>query len=59
MKQMLKQFIANENGATAIEYSLLSAMIAVPLVMALGTLGVALAQIFSSIGNALIGNPSF
>lgn len=59
MKQLLNQFIADENGSTAIEYSFLSALIAIPLVMALGTVGVAMAQIFSTIGNALIGNPSF
>ena len=59
MKQLVSRLFTDESGATAIEYSLLSAVIAVPLITVLSTVGLALAQIFTTIGNALGGNTGF
>jgi pilus assembly protein Flp/PilA len=39
MKKIMKQIRANESGATAIEYGLIAALIAVVLITALGLLG--------------------
>ena len=59
MKQYVSEFLANEDGAAAIEYSLISALIAVPLIAVLSSIGVALAQIFTTIANNLGGNGGF
>ena len=42
MKKMLKQFIADESGATAIEYGLIAAGLALAIVPALNGVGTAL-----------------
>ena len=50
---MLKSFVANESGATAIEYALIASLIAVALVTILGSLGTRLSQEFSQVSVAL------
>ena len=50
---MLKSFVANESGATAIEYALIASLIAVALVTILGSLGNRLSQEFSQVSVAL------
>ena len=50
---MLKSFVANESGATAIEYALIASLIAVALVTILGNLGTRLSQEFSQVSVAL------
>jgi len=44
-----KQFLRDEEGATAIEYALIAALIAVVIAAALGPLGEQIAAIFTSI----------
>jgi pilus assembly protein Flp/PilA len=48
-----KSFVANESGATAIEYALIASLIAIALVTILGSLGTRLSQEFSEISSAL------
>jgi len=49
----LHAFIANENGATAIEYSLIAALIAVVVITASTTIGTNLSTTFTSIASNL------
>ena len=46
-------FLKDESGATAIEYGLLAACIAVAIILAVNTLGNTLNLTFSSIENAI------
>jgi pilus assembly protein Flp/PilA len=50
---MFKSFIANESGATAIEYALIASLIAVAIIGALTTLGGKISSTFSEIANTL------
>jgi pilus assembly protein Flp/PilA len=47
------RFIADESGATAIEYALLGSLIAIVLVTILGSLGTRLSAEFSEVSSAL------
>lgn len=57
----IKKFLNNESGATAIEYGLIAALIAVGLILGLGNLEKSLTKNFNRIGtsldNAAPGNP--
>jgi len=53
MIKSLKSFVANESGATAIEYALIASLIAVALVGILGSLGTALSSEFNEVKGAL------
>jgi pilus assembly protein Flp/PilA len=48
-----KSFVANESGATAIEYALIASLIAIALVTVLGSLGTKLSGVFSEVSSAL------
>jgi pilus assembly protein Flp/PilA len=48
-----KRFLADDAGATAIEYALISALIAIALVTILGALGSQLSAEFSEVSSAL------
>ena len=50
---MLKKFIANEDGATAIEYGLIAALISVVIITALTTVGSNLNTKFGSVASSL------
>ena len=50
---MLKKFIANKDGATAIEYGLIAALIAVVIITALTTIGTNLSADFQSVATSL------
>ncbi len=50
---MIKNFLRNEDGATAIEYGLITAIVAVGIILALGNLRDALNNIFAAISAAL------
>ena len=52
MSKFLK-LIKNEEGATAIEYGLIAALIAVAAITALTTVGTQLNTTFSSVGSSL------
>jgi pilus assembly protein Flp/PilA len=47
------RFVNDESGATAIEYGLIAALIAVGIIAAATTLGNGISDIFSAIGNRL------
>lgn len=53
MTALLKKFIGNENGATAIEYGLIAALISVVVIGVLTTTGTNLQADFTSVATAL------
>ena len=53
MTKFLKQFVSNESGATAIEYGLIAALIAVALIAILGTLSGSLSDTFKKVSDKL------
>jgi len=53
MSNLLKSFAGDECGATAIEYGLICALIAVFLIGALSALGTNLSSEFAEVGTAL------
>ena len=53
----LKDRTAEEGGATAVEYALMIALIAVVIIVAVAFIGKAASNQFSSVGNA-VDNPS-
>jgi pilus assembly protein Flp/PilA len=53
MSKFVTRFLKDESGATAIEYGLIAALIAVVLVAALTTLGKNLSTTFTSVSAAL------
>lgn len=53
MKSAILKFWRDEEGATAIEYGLIAALIAVAAIVGMNALGTGLNEIFSSIGEAL------
>ena len=55
MKNLIVRFANDESGATAIEYGLLAALIAVVLITAVTTLGRNISTSFSNIANS-VGN---
>jgi pilus assembly protein Flp/PilA len=48
-----KRFLADESGATAIEYGLIAALIAVAIIAALNALSVNLQTVFNHVGTQL------
>jgi len=53
MVKSIRVFLADQSGATAIEYALLGSLIAVASSGALSTLGTKLSSTFSEIGSSL------
>jgi pilus assembly protein Flp/PilA len=53
MGNLLRNFLANEQGATAIEYGLLAAGIAVAIIATVAALGTNLNTTFSNVSGAL------
>ena len=53
MKKLLKNFIADESGATAIEYGLIAAGISLAIIAVVNGLGAKLNTKFTSINNSL------
>lgn len=51
--QMIKRFLKEEDGATAIEYGLIAALIGVAIITAVGLVGNELKNTFTDISNAL------
>ncbi len=52
---MFKQFLADEAGATAIEYGLIAALIAVVIITTVTTLGTQLDSTFQGVSDGLAG----
>jgi pilus assembly protein Flp/PilA len=55
MKKFLNKIRKDESGATAIEYGLIAALIAVVLISSLGLLGNNISTSFNKIGNSVGG----
>ena len=53
MSKFVTRFLKDESGATAIEYGLIAALIAVAIITAVGTVGSNLTTTFNSVANAL------
>jgi pilus assembly protein Flp/PilA len=54
MKKLFSRFAKDESGATAIEYGLIAALIAVAIIIALGFLGNNLRGTFNYVSNELV-----
>jgi pilus assembly protein Flp/PilA len=50
---IFNRFVKDESGATAIEYSLIAALMAAAIITALGTFKTDLGTAFTNIGNTL------
>lgn len=55
VRSVLRKFITNEEGATAIEYGLIAALISVAAIAAMTALGTSLNSMFSAVSDALNG----
>jgi pilus assembly protein Flp/PilA len=55
MKTLMNRFVTDESGATAIEYGLIAALIAVVIIGALQALGGSITTNFTSVSNAMNG----
>ena len=53
MSKFVARFAQDQSGATAIEYGLIAALIAVVIITALGTLGTNLSKTFDSVSGKL------
>jgi pilus assembly protein Flp/PilA len=53
MKNLFSRFVRDESGATAIEYGLIAAGIAVVIISAVGTVGTKLAATFTTVAGAV------
>jgi pilus assembly protein Flp/PilA len=53
MSKFVTRFLNDESGATAIEYGLIAALVAVVLVTALGAMGNKLSGTFNKVANSL------
>jgi pilus assembly protein Flp/PilA len=53
MFKSMRNFAANDSGATAIEYALIASLIAVFIITAVQTVGTKVSTVFTEIGNTL------
>jgi len=53
MSGFISRFVRDESGATAIEYGLIVALIAVVIITAVTTLGSKISNTFTNVGNTL------
>ncbi len=53
MLSLFQSFVRDESGATAIEYGLIAALIAVAAIAGMGSLGTQLNSIFNRVGTTL------
>jgi pilus assembly protein Flp/PilA len=58
MKNLIARFAKDESGATAIEYGLIAALVAVAIIVGAGMLGNELNNKFSGIANAVAATPT-
>ena len=55
MLRLLRDFVADESGATAIEYGLIAALVSVAGIVALEAMGGSLSQMFTTVSSKLNG----
>jgi pilus assembly protein Flp/PilA len=53
MRSLLRQFVQNESGVTAIEYGLICALISIVIIAAAGLVGTNLAAVFTNVATQL------
>jgi pilus assembly protein Flp/PilA len=53
MINTLKKFVANESGATAIEYALIASLVAVAIIVSVQAMGSKLQNTFNEVSNNL------
>ena len=53
MKTLFQRFVKDQSGATAIEYGLIAALIAVAAIGAMGSIGTKLTSTFTSVAGNL------
>ncbi len=53
MKKFVQSFLANQSGATAIEYGLIASLIAIAAIAAMTTLGTKLSTTFTTVSDQL------
>ncbi len=53
MLSIFRRLMKNEQGATAIEYTLIASLIAVAAITAMGTVGTKISNVLTNVGNAL------
>jgi len=53
MIRPIKKFVANESGATAIEYALIASLIAVAIIVSITVLGTQLQNTFNEVSSNL------
>lgn len=58
MRNLLNRFAKDESGATAIEYGLIAALIAVVIIAALGLVGTSLRTKFGEVSTAISAPPA-
>lgn len=56
MTKFVKRFVKDESGATAIEYGLIAALIAVAIIAILGTMGDNLNTKFKEVSDGIAGS---
>jgi len=54
---LISRFVRDESGATAIEYGLIAALIAVVIITAVKTVGTSLTSTFQSVSDNLTSTP--
>ena len=54
MTKVFARFMKDESGATAIEYGLIAALIAVAAITAMGLVGDGLENVFNEVANELV-----
>jgi pilus assembly protein Flp/PilA len=55
MKKFISKFMSDESGATAIEYGLIAALIAVVIIAAVTALGTNIEAAFTDVSTAIAG----
>jgi len=55
MKKFISKFMSDESGATAIEYGLIAALIAVVIIAAVTALGTNISAAFTDVSTAIAG----
>ena len=53
MRKLINKLRRNEDGVTALEYGLIAALIAVVIIVAVGTLGKDVSTTFQTVANAV------
>jgi pilus assembly protein Flp/PilA len=54
MKSVVKRFVKDESGATAIEYGLIAGFVSIAIITALTLTGPELTRIFTAVKDALV-----